>query len=104
MRGLLIGLFYALQGLADGIAALLLVIFASGYSGQRHQKSLFGCEFWFNFVILLFTIASLVLYFVVVKWYRNRERGYWGQEYVNQRAILEAYYDRASAAAPTETQ
>ena len=94
MRGLLIGCFYALQGLSGAIAAILLIVFAEGYSSHKVHKSVFECEFWFNFTALLFTIAGLVVFTVVVRWYKNRERDYIDREYVDERAILEAYYDR----------
>lgn len=93
MRGLLIGCFYALQGLSSGMAAVLLVVFAEGYSSHPSQNTTVGCEFWFNSSLLLFTIVALIVFFVVVRWYKNRERDYQGREFVNQRAILEAYYD-----------
>lgn len=93
MRGLLIGCFYALQGLSSGIAAILLVLFAEGYSGHQSQNTIVGCEFWFNSSLLLLTITALVVFCVVVRWYRNRERDYQGREFINHRAILEAYYD-----------
>lgn len=96
MRGLLIGCFYTLYGLANGMAALLLLVFATGYSSREIQKTVFGCEFWFNFTVLLIAIAGLAVFFVVVRWYRNRERDYLGREFVNQRAVLEAYYDSSS--------
>lgn len=94
MRGLLIGCFYALTGLCYGVAALLLLLFAEGYSSHKIQKTIFGCEFWFNSLLLGLTITVLVVFMMVVRWYRNRERDYQGREFVNQRAILEDYYDR----------
>ena len=94
MRGLLIGMFYALQGIANGIAALILLVFGTSFSSQagKTTRGLFGCEFWFNFVILFIAIAGLGAYLATVRWYRNRQRGFTGQEFVNQQAILEAYY------------
>lgn len=87
-------MFYALQGIANGIAVLILLVFGTGYSSQAGKTSsgLFGCEFWFNFVILFIAIAGLGAYLATVRWYRNRQRGFTGQEFVNQQAILEAYY------------
>ena len=96
MRGLLIGCFYALQGLSSGMVALLLLVFAEGYSSHQNQKTIFGCEFWFNSLLLVFTVTALVVFIGVVRWYRNRERDYQGREFVNERAILEDYFDRTS--------
>jgi len=47
MRGLLIGMFYALQGIANGITALILLVFGTSFSSQagKTTRGLFGCEF-----------------------------------------------------------
>ena len=96
MRGLLVGCFYALSGLASGISALLLFIFAESYTHHRRQHTSLGCDFWFSFVILLFAVVGLTLFVVVVRWYRKRERDYLGREGINHRAVLEAYYENNS--------
>ena len=93
MRGLLIGCFYALNGLASGISALVLFVFAESYTQHKNQKTSLGCDFWFSFVILLIAVAGLIAFFVVVRWYRKRERDYLGREGINHRAVLEAYYE-----------
>jgi peptide/histidine transporter 3/4 len=93
MRGLLVGCFYALQGLASGISALLLFIFAEGYTGHKSLHTLHGCDFSFSVVILLFGVVGLIAYSVVVRWYKKRERDYLGREGINHRAVLEAYYE-----------
>ena len=92
MRGLLIGSFYSLQGLAAGLSSLLLLLFAEFPAGnQQSLKS----DFWFNFVILLLTVVGVIVFSGVVRWYKKRERDYLGRECVDHRAILEAYYDRS---------
>ena len=97
MRGLLIGLLYALGGIANGLAGLIVLIFGEGYSteaGHLHSsESIFSCSFWFNFVILFVATVGFGSYLGIVRWYRNRQRGYVGREFVNQQALLEAYYD-----------
>ena len=93
MRGLLIGCFYTLQGFISGISALLLFIFAEGYTRHEIEDTLFGCEFWFSFAIVFVTVVGLISLFVVVRWYKNRERDYLGREGINHRAIVEAYYE-----------
>lgn len=92
MRGLLIGSFYSLQGLAAGLSSLLLLLFVEFPAGnQRSLKS----DFWFNFVILLLTVGGVIVFSGMVRWYKKRERDYLGREYVDHRAVLEAYYDRS---------
>ena len=94
MRGLLIGCFYALQGVAGTLSSIMLLIFAKGYSGHKEWKTMLGCDFWFGTAVFVVTLAGLAAYSVVARWYKNRERDYLGREYANQREILEAYYEK----------
>ena len=89
MRGLLIGIFYAIDGIFVGITGLILLFFAKSHL-YTHTLS---CGLLFYLVVLLIGTVGLVVYCVVARWYRKRQRG--GQEFVNERAILESYYERA---------
>ena len=91
MRGLLIGLLYALGGIANGLACLIVLIF--GGARLKSSENIFSCSFWFNFVILFVAVVGFGSYLGIVRWYRKRQRGYVGREFVNQQALLEAYYD-----------
>ena len=84
MKGLLIGLFYAIRGVYQGIATLLVVPFAVG-----SLSSVFpSCGFYYYLVNVVLGVVAVLVYIWVAKRYRYRER----DEPCNIRKYAEDYY------------
>lgn len=92
MRGFLIGLFYCIYGLFIGISGLVLLIFAKAFQHHKYADHL-SCGSYYYLTTTAVAVLGTVIYFVAARWYRRRQRG--GQEFVNERAILESYYENA---------
>ena len=85
MKGLLIGLVYAIKGLFQLIAALVIVLFYVPW----HGKSTFpSCGFYFYLMGLVVGVPSLVVYVWVARKYKNRVR----DEPSNIHQYAEEYY------------
>ena len=85
MKGLLIGLVYAIKGLFQLIAALVTVLFYVPW----HGKSTFpSCGFYFYLMGLVVGVPSLVVYVWVARKYKNRVR----DEPSNIHQYAEEYY------------
>jgi len=84
MKGLLIGLFYAIKGLYQVIAAILVVPFIPGIIAFPR----FSCGFYYYLVNIVIGVAALLVYVWVAKRYRNRER----DEPSNIHRYAEEYY------------
>lgn len=91
MRGLLIGLFYAMAGLFNGLAGVLLLIISISFSDFHNEVRVLSCGSWFYFVTAIIGITGIVLYFVGSYWYKKRQRG--GHRMVNHQAVIESYYE-----------
>ena len=89
MRGLLIGLYYCLNGVSSTIAGVMLLGFAEGFSFRSSQS--FSCGSSYYATAFLIAVVGFVVYLATALWYRKRKRG--DQEFVNERAILESYYE-----------
>ena len=89
MRGLLIGLYYCLNGVSSTIAGVMLLGFAEGFALQSSQS--FSCGSSYYVTAFLIAVVGFVVYLATALWYRKRKRG--DQEFVNERAILESYYE-----------
>ena len=90
MRGLLIGLYYCLNGVSSTIAGVMLLGFAEGFSFHTSSQS-FSCGSSYYVTAFLVAVVGFVVYLATALWYRKRKRG--DQEFVNERAILESYYE-----------
>ena len=92
MKGLLIGLVYAIKGLFQLIAALLTVPFYLSWKlveALNHGKSTFpSCGFYFYLMGLVVGVPSLLVYVWVARKYKNRVR----DEPSNIRQYAEEYY------------
>ena len=69
----MIGLFFFVQGLSSSLAAIILFAF----SKRQNVKDIRGqsCGFWYYFIFLLIAVLTFVVYIVVSRWYKNRQRG-----------------------------
>lgn len=92
MRGLLIGLVYFVtDGIFGAISALFLLSFAKGFSESRSSSHPLSCGSWYYVTTTLVAILGCLVYFMTAWWYRKRKRG--DHEFVNERAILESYFE-----------
>ena len=84
MKGLLIGLLYAIRGVYQGIATLLVVPFALG-----SLDSVFpSCGFYYYLVNVVLGVIAVLVYMWVARRYRYRER----DEPSNIHRYAEEYY------------
>ena len=96
-RGMLIGTFYAIQGLFTTIAMLIAVIIAYGY--KEHYGN-YGCGYVYYPVMLGIAVVGFVIY-VVVGWrYKRRER----DEHIDHHIIAENYYSSVAIEPLTSSQ
>ena len=83
MKGLIIGVFYAIRGLYQVLAALLLLPYS--YGGTFKPLS---CEFYFYLMNIVIGLVAVLVYVWIAKRYRYRVR----DELCNVRQYAEEYY------------
>ncbi len=93
MRGLLIGMLYFITGVFVALTGLVLLVVAKLYKHHRIVTDSLSCGSVFYLVVLIVGLLGAIGYVAAAFWYRKRHRG--GQEFVNERAILESYYEHA---------
>lgn len=86
---MLIGTFYAIQGLSTTIAVLIAFIFAYGYNRLDGN---YGCGYIYYPVTLGIAIVGFVVYMVVGWRYKGRER----DEHIDHHIIAENYFSKDS--------
>lgn len=91
MRGLLIGMIYLVDGIFAGLAGLALLVTAKVFEHRPITSDSLSCGSVYYLVVFAVGLLGTVAYFVAAVWYRRRQRG--GHEFVNERAILESYYE-----------
>ena len=87
MKGLLSGLGWAIFLLALAVAVLLIVAWSEGWKEPYSTPS---CGTFYYMFATLVSIAGLVAYIVVARWYKRRER----EEPANEQELIESVYDR----------
>ena len=85
-RGMLIGMFYAIQGLCTTISSLLAIAVASERSWG------YFCGTVYYTLTLAIAIVGLVLYLLAGKRYKMRER----DEHIDHHMIVENYYSMSA--------
>ena len=91
MRGMLIGLFYAIQAIFVALIGLVVGIVAAVF--RYHTENLLSglsCGSWYLITIIGIGIAGFLVYLIAAKCYKKRERG--GYQ-VNEQTVLEGYYE-----------
>ena len=83
MKGLIIGVFYAIRGLYQVLAALLVLPYS--YGGTFKHLS---CEFYFYLMNTVIGLVAVLVYVWIAKRYRYRVR----DELCNVRQYAEEYY------------
>ena len=87
MKGLIIGIFYAIRGLYQVLAALLVLPYS--YGGTFKPLS---CEFYFYLVNIVIGLVAVLVYAWVAKRYRYRVR----DEPCNVRQYAEQYFSKSN--------
>lgn len=90
MRGLLIGIFFSVQGTFSLFAVLLQYIFTwdnvNSYPFlEKMEKS---CAFWYYVIFVGLSLAGLVLFLVVAVKYKRRQR----DDVFNEVNMIEEYF------------
>ena len=85
MKGLLIGLLYAIKGLYELLAIILVVPFAVGYI---YRPSHMSCGFYYYLVNIVIGVIAVLTYMLVAKKYKYRER----DEICDVHRYAEEYY------------
>ena len=70
MRGMMIGLFFWVEGIFSTLSAIVLFGFSYSSSGTR-----LSCGFWYYLVFMVVGIATFIPYIVFSRKYKNRTRG-----------------------------
>ena len=89
MKGLLFGCYYSMRG----IFQLLADFWYIGWKYSRTEENSVtypSCGFWYYLFTTVMGAVGLVLFCLVAKWYKKRER----EEPANERLWVEAYYDK----------
>ena len=74
MKGLLIGLLYAIKGLYQLLATLLVVPFDVGYTSHPSHVGQMSCGFYYYLVNIVIGLIAVLTYMWVAKKYKYRER------------------------------
>ena len=87
MKGLIIGLSCSSLGLSTALTGATLTTWAHAWSQPVTYPT---CAFWFYLFLILVTIVGLVMFGVVAKWYKKRERN----EVFEEQRFVEDFYDK----------
>ena len=88
MKGLTIGLSFASAvGLTSVLTGATFTTLAHAWSQPVSYPT---CTFWFYLFIIAVTVVGLVMFGIVAKWYKKRERN----EPVHEQKIVEDYYNK----------
>ena len=88
MKGLIIGLMFAsCLGLSLALANATLTMWAHAWSQPVTYPT---CAFWFYLFIIVVTVVGLVMFRIVAKWYKKRER----DELFEEQKFVEDYYNK----------
>ena len=95
MRGFLIGIFYCIQGVWYMVFAFILLLFVKVYKHRHYHWGALSCGSVFYLVTIVLGLLGIVAYVLAAYCYKQRRRG--GQMLVNERAILENYFEQSTA-------
>lgn len=74
MRGMMVGLFFFTWGVASALIELTISLFKT-YVTVGPQWSLLPCDVWYYLILQAAAIIGFVMYVVVARKYKNRQRG-----------------------------
>ena len=88
MKGLTIGLSFASAvGLTSVLTGATVTTWVHAWSPPVTYPT---CAFWFYLFIIVVTVVGLVMFGIVAKWYKKRER----DDLVHEQKIVEDYYNK----------
>ena len=88
MKGLIIGLSFAFAlGLSHALSGATLTTWVHAWSPPVTYPT---CAFWFYLFIIVVTVVGLVMFGIVAKWYKKRERN----ELIHEQRFVEDYYNK----------
>ena len=87
MKGLIIGLGFCALALSDALTGATLLTWVHAWLQPPTYPT---CAFWFYLFVILVTVVSLVIFCIVAKWYKKRERN----ELLHQQRFVEDFYDK----------
>lgn len=84
MRGLLIGVFFSVQGISSLLSVLVQYLFTT----SRNVYPIFSCGGWYYFAIMCCAIFSFLFYLIVACRYKRRKR----DDLFSSVALIEEHY------------
>ena len=87
MKGLIIGLSCSVLGVSTALSGATLTTWTHAWSPPVTYPT---CAFWFYLSIIVVTVVGLVMFGIVAKWYKKRERN----ELLHQQKFVEDYYNK----------
>ena len=87
MKGLIAGLPFSALGLAYALTGATLTTWTHTWSPPVTYPT---CAFWFYLFIIVLTVVGLVMFGIVAKWYKKRERN----ELLHEQRFVEDYYSK----------
>ena len=87
MKGLIIGPPFSALGLAYALTGATLTTWTHAWSQPVTYPT---CAFWFYLFIIVVTVVGLVMFGIVAKWYKKRER----DELAHEQRFVEDYYNK----------
>jgi ABC-type amino acid transport system permease subunit len=75
MRGMMIGLFFWVDGIFSTLSAIVLFGFSINDQNYSASGTHLSCGFWYYLVFVVVGIATFIPYVVFSRKYQNRTRG-----------------------------
>ena len=87
MKGLIIGLAVSAVALSHVLSGATVTLWVHAWSQPVSYPT---CAFWFHLFLILVTVVGLVMFCMVAKWYKKRERN----ELLHEQRFVEDFYDK----------
>ena len=87
MKGLIIGLSFSVIGLVQALTSVSLIPWVRAWPQSPTYPT---CAFWFYLCVILVTVVGIVIFCIVAKWYKKRERN----ELLHEQRFVEDFYDK----------
>ena len=87
MKGLIIGLSFSAVALSSALTGATVTTWVHAWSQPVTYPT---CAFWFYLFIIVVTVVGLVMFCIVAKWNKRRQRN----ELLHEQRFVEDYYDK----------
>ena len=87
MKGLIIGLALSAVALSHVLSSATVTMWVHAWSPPVTYPT---CAFWFYLFIIVVTVVGLVMFGIVAKWYKRRERN----ELLHEQRFVENFYHK----------